>query len=60
VQLSYEVPESVTRMLKMKHLSFHVDASNLITFSKYVNIRDMSIGAEPYYRSFSIGIKSMF
>jgi hypothetical protein len=57
---NYFTIDSVTRMLKMKHLSFHVDASNLITFSKYVNIRDMSIGAEPYYRSFSIGVKSMF
>jgi hypothetical protein len=54
------MPEKFTRMLKMKHLSFNVDASNLITFSKYKNIRDLRVGAEPYYRSFSIGVKSMF
>ena len=60
VQLTCEMPEKMSRMLKMKNLSFHVNASNLITISKYKNIRDLRVGAEPYYRSFSIGVKSMF
>ncbi|MDP2336866.1 MAG: SusC/RagA family TonB-linked outer membrane protein, partial [Bacteroidota bacterium] len=53
IQLTYEIPEKVTRMLKMKNLTFHMDASDLLTISKYKNIRDLSIGSEPYYRSFS-------
>lgn len=60
VQLTYEMPEKISRMFKMKNLIFHVDASNLITFSKYKSIRDLRVGAEPYYRSFSIGVKTMF
>ena len=60
LQLTYEVPEKAARMLKMKNLSFYVDASNLLTISKYKDYRELSIGSEPYYRSFSLGIKTMF
>ena len=60
IQLTYEISEKVTGMLKMKHLSFYVDGSNLLTISKNKNIRDLSIGSEPYYRSFSLGVKTMF
>ena len=60
VQLTYDVPENVAGKLKMKHLNFYVNASNLFTISKYKEIRELRIGAEPYYRSFSIGVKTMF
>jgi len=61
VQLTYNMPEKVTRMLKMKHLSLYVDGSNLITYSKYANYRDLRVGGyEPNYRSFSLGLKTMF
>ncbi len=60
VQLTYDVPEKVTRILKMKHLNFYVDASNILTISKYKDYRELRIGSEPYYRSFSLGVKTMF
>jgi TonB-linked SusC/RagA family outer membrane protein len=60
VQVTYEMSEKIAGILKMKNIIFHVDASNLLTISKYKSIRDLSIGTEPFYRSFSIGIKTMF
>ncbi len=60
VQLTYELPETVSGMLKMKHLSLYIDGSNLLTVSKYKEYRELNIGGEPYYRSFSVGIKTMF
>lgn len=60
VQLTYDVPEKLAGTLKMKHMNFYVNASNVLTVSKYKDIRELRIGSEPYYRSFSIGIKTMF
>lgn len=60
VQLTYNVPDNVAGILKMKHLNFYVNASNILTISKYKNIRELRTGAEPYLRSFSIGVKTMF
>jgi len=60
VQLTYDVPEKTAGKLKMKQLNFYINASNLLTISKFKDIRELSIGAEPYYRSFSIGVKTMF
>lgn len=60
VQLSYELPSSIARTLFMKRLSCYVDASNLLLFSKYQKIRELNVGSEPQYRSFSIGIKTLF
>ncbi|MBL7969502.1 MAG: SusC/RagA family TonB-linked outer membrane protein [Prolixibacteraceae bacterium] len=59
-QLTYDVPEKTAGMLKMKQLSLFANASNLLTISKYREIRELRIGAEPYYRSFSLGLKAMF
>ena len=60
LQLSYTMPDKINRVLKMKNLVFHVDATNLITLSKFKDIKELSIGSEPYYRSFSLGIKTTF
>lgn len=60
LQLTYEVPANLAGNLKMKHLSVFVNGANLLTISKFKDIRELSIGAEPYYRSFSIGVKTMF
>lgn len=60
VQLTYEMPEKATKLMKMKNLLFYVNASNLITFSKYKDFRDLRVGNEPNYRSFSLGLKTMF
>jgi hypothetical protein len=60
IQLSYELPASIAGKLYMKRLSCYVDASNLYSLSKYREVKDLNVGAEPQYRSFSLGIKTMF
>lgn len=60
VQLSYEVPTKAAGILKMKNLNFYVNASNIFTVSNFKEYRELRVGAEPYSRSFSIGVKTMF
>ena len=60
VQLSYKLPSSVARMLFMKDLNCYVDATNLLLVSKYREIRELTVGAEPQYRTFSVGIRTLF
>lgn len=60
VQLSYTLPQSLTRSLRMKHLSVFINATDLIQFAKNREIRDLNPGGEPYYRTFSMGLKSNF
>ena len=60
VQLTYDVPENIAGALKMKHLNVFANASNLFTISKFKDIRELRIAAEPYLRSFSVGVRAMF
>ena len=60
VQLTYTLSDAVTNKLQMKHLSFYVDGSNLLTVSKHREIKELVVGSEPSYRSFSFGVKTMF
>jgi len=41
-------------------LDLFVDASDVFQFAKNRKIRDLNTGGEPYYRTFSIGIKANF
>jgi TonB-linked SusC/RagA family outer membrane protein len=59
-QITYELPGTITNSLRMEHLGFYLNASNLLTISKHNNIRNLNIGGEPIYRSFSAGIKILF
>lgn len=60
VQLSYDMPQAVIRSLRMRNLSVFVNAMNITQLSKSREIRDLRIGAEPNYRTFSLGLKSNF
>jgi hypothetical protein len=60
VQLTYNMPEAVAQMLLMQKLSFFVNGSSLLLISKHKEMSQLSIGSEPYYRSFSLGVKTMF
>mgnify|MGYP000856548051 CR=1 FL=1 len=60
VQLTYDIPMSLTNKLSIKQLSVFADASNLAMFSKARKIRELNIGTEPQYRSFSIGLNAWF
>lgn len=60
IQLTYNVPDVVTNALNMKNLNVFVDASDVYQFAKNRKIRDLRVGSEPYYRTFSIGLKANF
>lgn len=60
VQLTYQFPAKIAETLFMKDLSFYFAASNLLTISKYRDIKELKIGSEPNYRSFSLGMKIIF
>jgi TonB-linked SusC/RagA family outer membrane protein len=60
IQLTYDMPEKVAGMLLMRNLSFYLAASNLPLISKHRDIKELNIGSEPQYRSFSLGVKTMF
>lgn len=60
VQLTYELPATISNSIRMKSLSFFLNASNIVTISKFKDITNLSIGSEPFYRSFSMGTRIMF
>jgi len=60
VQITYLMPEKVCKILNMQNLSIYLNGSGLATFSKYADVKDLNIGAEPQYRSLALGIRSNF
>lgn len=60
LQLNYTMPVAVSKMVGMKNLSFFVNGYNLFLIAKEKDIMELSIGSEPQYRSYSIGLKTVF
>jgi TonB-linked SusC/RagA family outer membrane protein len=60
VQLTYAMPDMIANALLMKKLNVFIDGSDVYQFAKNRKIRDTRTGAEPYYRTFSIGLKANF
>ncbi|MFW5835318.1 MAG: SusC/RagA family TonB-linked outer membrane protein [bacterium] len=60
IQLSYDMPRSFTRSLLMNDVSIYADATNIFQFAENREIRDLNVGGEPYYGTFSIGLKARF
>ncbi|MDD3787737.1 MAG: SusC/RagA family TonB-linked outer membrane protein [Petrimonas sp.] len=60
VQLTYKMPEGITKSLLMKEFDIFVDASNVYQFAPNKKIRETRVGAEPYYRTFSLGFRTKF
>ena len=60
IQLTYKMPEFVTRPLKMSHFDIFVDASNVYQFAKNKKIRETRVGGDPYSRTFSVGLRTNF
>lgn len=60
VQLTYNMPASISKLLMMKKLDIFVNASDLYEFAKNKKIREIRVGSEPYYRTFSVGVKANF
>ena len=60
VQLTYEMPESICSKLAMKTLSIYVSGSGICTISKQNDVRYLTVGTEPQYRYFYLGLRSKF
>lgn len=60
VQLTYKMPESITKILKMNDFDIFVDTSNVYQFAKNRKIRETRVGGDPYSRTFSIGLRTKF
>ena len=60
VQLTYALPTRFVENLKIQNIDLFIDGTNLFTISKYRDIRELSIGGEPYSRNFSLGLKAIF
>ncbi|NMC40518.1 MAG: hypothetical protein GYA43_05000 [Bacteroidales bacterium] len=60
IQLTWSVPESVSKFLYMKKLDVFANASDIYQFASNRKIRDLRVGNEPYYRTFSAGLKAVF
>ncbi len=60
VQLTYNFPSVFTNRLNMRELSVFADASNLLMLSKNREFKQLNIGTEPQFRSFSVGLNVFF
>lgn len=60
IQLSWNMPNSLISSLRMKNISLFANASDVFQFAKNREIRDLNTGGEPYYRTFSVGLKANF
>jgi hypothetical protein len=58
--MTWMMPESAAKLLLMKRLDLFVNASNVFQFAENREIRDLRTGSEPYYRTFSAGLKAIF
>jgi len=60
IQLNYDLPGSVLKRIGIKNMSLFINGYDLIMFAKNRDIMELRIGGEPYYRSFSLGVKTLF
>lgn len=60
IQLTYRFPDVFSRKLLMEGLNLFVDANDVYQFAKNRKIRETRIDNEPYYRTFSVGVKAQF
>jgi TonB-linked SusC/RagA family outer membrane protein len=60
IQLTYDVPIKAGNKLSLRNLSVFVNAVHVFTFSPSKDILLLNIGTEPQYRTFSVGLKTLF
>ncbi len=60
IQLTYEMPGSISNKLAMKNLNIYVSGSGIGTISKQNDVRYLTVGGEPQYRYFTLGLRSIF
>jgi hypothetical protein len=60
IQLTFNLPGSVKKSLRMSDLDLFIDATNIYQFAKNRDIMNLNPGGKPYYRTFSIGLNANF
>ncbi len=60
VQLNYNIPSKIASYLYMKDLDIALNATDLFQIAPNLQERDLRIGAEPYYRTFTVTLKAKF
>lgn len=60
VQLSYDLSDRMAKKLLTKNLSLYIRGSNLMNFAGNKDKMELSIGSEPQYRNYSVGLKALF
>lgn len=60
LQLTYDLPQSIASKLYTKNFSLYVRASNLLNLADNKDKMELSVGSEPQYRYYSVGLKALF
>jgi len=60
IQLTWRLSDKLAKPLLMKQVELFLDAQDVYQFAQNRKIRDLRTGAEPYYRTFSVGLKANF
>lgn len=60
VQLTYDLPKSISKKLSTNNFSLYVRGSNLANFAPNKDKMELSAGTEPQYRYFAAGLKILF
>lgn len=60
VQLTYEFSHEVCDKLKMKNLSINLAGSNLLRVAENKNIQQLSVGSNPQFQYFTLGLRTTF
>ena len=59
-QLTYQLPSTWVGTLNMANISIYVAGNNLLELAENRDIRQLQIGSEPMYRSYSAGLRASF
>jgi TonB-linked SusC/RagA family outer membrane protein len=60
MQLTYDFDTELTSRFKVKHLRIFANATDLFQLAANKEVRQIRIGAEPYYHTFSLGLTANF
>jgi hypothetical protein len=60
VQLSYELPKTLTGRWAVKNIGFYLRGMNLAFIGKNADKQQLRIGGEPDYRSYALGARVSF
>ncbi|MDR0574083.1 MAG: SusC/RagA family TonB-linked outer membrane protein [Tannerella sp.] len=60
IQLNYSFPKHIANYLFMKNLDVSLNVSDVFQIAANLRERDLRVGAEPYYRTYTVTLKAKF